>query len=180
MNKPRLVILSDLFGTSNETWMDAYRTELKPHFRISEYDSRDLADIAHLEQNEIHTAFVNGGIETAVKNLQIIETREMHLLGFSVGGTIAWKFALESTSVISMTTISSTRLRNETMIPMCFHSIIFGELEEFGPQQEWFTKMKIEPIVIPNSGHECYKDLTVIPQICRQIISGLDLAYIFN
>ena len=173
MNKPRLVILSDLFGTSNEPWMDAYRTELEPSFTLIEYDCRELAEIAHLAPTEIHAAFANGGIERAAKNLLSAESTPVHLLGFSVGGTIAWKFALESNLAISVTTVSATRLRNETKLPAALNTIYFGELEEFGPQREWFNTMNIDPIVFPDLGHECYKKFTIIPQICQKIISDL-------
>lgn len=173
MNKPRLVVLSDLYGIPNEPWMEAYRNELIPHLTLIEYDCRQLAEIDHLAPTEIHAAFANGGIERAAKNLLLAESTPSHLLGFSVGGTIAWKYALESTNAISVTTVSATRLRNETKIPTSLNSIYFGEREEFGPQQEWFAQMNIEPIVFPNLGHECYKHSAIIPMICQKIISRL-------
>ena len=173
MNEPRLVVLSDLYGISNEPWMETFRNELNPHFTVIEYDCRELAEIAHLNPTEIHASFANGGIERATKNLLLAESTPVHLLGFSVGGTIAWKYALESSKVISITTVSATRLRNETKIPAALMNIYFGEWEEFGPQQEWFNTMSIDPIVIPHLGHECYKELTLIPQICQKIISIL-------
>ncbi len=174
MNKPRLVVLSDLFGISNESWMEAYRNALRTHFIVVEYDCRELAEIVHLNPDELHYAYTNGGIERAVNNLRSAEPTEIWLLGFSVGGTIAWKFALEATNAISITTVSATRLRNETKVPTALNTIYFGELEEFGPKNDWFTRMNIQPIVIPNQGHECYKNFNAIALICDQITTALN------
>lgn len=171
MNKPRIAVLSDLFGISNEPWMEAYRNALKTHFTVVEYDCRELAQIAHLDPDEIHYAFTHGGIEQAVNNLRLAEQHDVWLLGFSVGGTIAWKFALESTQCSAVFAVSATRLRDETKAPTSQKVLYFGELEEFGPKQEWFDRMNIQPIVLPNQSHECYKNHKVTTLICDKIIA---------
>jgi hypothetical protein len=173
MSKPRLVVLSDLYGNSNEPWMEAYRNALNAQFTVVEYDCRELAEIAHLNPDELHHAFTNGGIQRAVSNLRVAEPTEIWLLGFSVGGTIAWKFALESASR-ALFAVSATRLRYETKAPSCRKTLYFGELEEFGPQNQWFNSMYIQPVVIPNQGHECYKNSNAIGLICDQIITALN------
>lgn len=170
MSKPRLIILSDIFGSSNETWMDEYRALLEPHFNCIEYDCRELAGIAHLHQESMHEGFASGGIEHAVDNLLNREINDAHILGFSVGGTIGWKFALKTKNVLSITLISATRLRYETRVPQSENVIYFGELEEFGPQSEWFEAMEITPKWIARGGHDCYKDLNVIKQVCKHLI----------
>lgn len=166
MNKPRLIILSDIFGSSEE--MKEYEKSLSPYFEIMTHDSRELAGVNELPQSEVHSGFVNGGIESAVTELGKLNFQPDVVIGFSVGGTIAWKYALEN-SISALYLISATRLRNEIAKPKSAIHLFFGALEEHGPVSDWFRKMMLAPVVVKSLGHECYKDKDVIERVCRQI-----------
>ena len=144
MNKPKLAILSDIYGNSKEHWMKEYVRILSPFFEITQLDSRELADIHLLPQSQVHGGFVQGGIERAAQNLISKDIQPKVILGFSVGGTIAWKYAL-SQSQSSLYLISATRLRNETSKPSSPINLFFGELEKNGPSSSWFKKLELNP-----------------------------------
>jgi hypothetical protein len=171
MNKPRLILLSDIFGNSKGSWMDEYRSILTPHFQLIEYDSRVLAEITTLDQKQIHSEFVNGGIERAVQNLLRLESDGASVLGFSVGGTIAWKYALEIEHNISLHLVSATRLRNETEKPSSNIHLYFGELESNGPTQAWFENFHLIPTILEKEDHECYKATNSVKHLSSQLIS---------
>ena len=175
MSKPKLIILSDIFGATKEVWMDSYRKYLSPFFEITEYDSRELAGILSSPQEEVHSGFVNGGIDHAVLSLQRLEQKVHGVLGFSVGGTIAWKYALENDHSPSLYLVSATRLRNETIQPITSISLYYGEHEMNGPSSEWFDEFKINPVLIKGKSHECYKQEVCIKQVCTDIINSADV-----
>lgn len=169
MNKPRLIILSDIFGRTEEEWMKEYEGRLSPYFKIIDYDSRELAGISALPQSEVHAGFVNGGINRAVQNLISTPVLPDVIVGFSVGGTIAWKYALKNANP-SLYLISATRLRNETTKPLSPISLYYGELEEHGPSSKWFQEFKLSPEIFEKESHECYKSQNSIERVCQRII----------
>ncbi|MEO8237445.1 MAG: alpha/beta hydrolase [Flavobacterium sp.] len=116
MAKPRLLILSDLFGGKNPEWVNYYVEKLKSKFEIQYYDVLELGDIDTIDSGEvnIHNQFLNGGIDKAVEVLLHQEKEKVTILGFSIGGTIAWKAALKGLKVSHLIAVSSTRLRFET------------------------------------------------------------------
>jgi hypothetical protein len=170
MNKPRLFILSDIFGSSEEDWMKEYKQRLSPLFEITQFDCRELAGIHALPQSEVHGAFVAGGINLATQGLLEKHAKPDVILGFSVGGTIAWKYALLNADV-SLYLVSATRIRNEEIKPNSTMRLYFGEREEHGPKQTWFEKMNLIPATIQNDLHECYKSPNVIERVCQDIKS---------
>lgn len=170
MSKSQLIILSDIFGINQESWMDEYRERLNSLFEISEYDSRVLAGISSHDQDEIHAEFVNGGIERAVKSLRQLDLAEVTILGFSIGGTIAWKFALDNPNVHTIHAVSATRLRNEDKKPTSKINLYFGELETNGPSKGWFNKLGINPAIFESETHECYKSVKPSREVCSKIL----------
>ncbi|MFK7785199.1 MAG: hypothetical protein AB8B56_08785 [Crocinitomicaceae bacterium] len=174
MSKPQLYILSDIFGSSEKEWMKEYVRELSPFFEITSFDSRELAGIHTLPQSEVHAEFVNGGIDSAVENLHKIWSVPDAILGFSVGGTIAWKYAQQIPN-LRLYLISATRIRNEEVQPPCSVHLYFGELEEHGPKREWFENHDLIPIVIKAEGHECYKVNHLIQQIRVNLLEDFQL-----
>lgn len=172
MNKPQLVILSDIFGHSNESWMDEYMVRLSPHFHVTSFDSRKLAGIESDQLEVVHKAFVSGGIDLAAEELDKFKDEVQVVIGFSVGGTIAWRYALENPEV-SLHLISATRLRNETSKPSSEITLYYGENEENGPVTEWFETMNLNPIVIEHESHECYKSEIVIEHVCQRILADV-------
>lgn len=170
MSKPSLVILSDIFGASSDTWMDEYRNLLSPYLEIIEYDSRILAEISDDNLEKVHAEFIHGGIERAVQNLLRLESRSSMILGFSIGGTIAWKFALENKHVESIHCVSATRLRKEENKPASEINLYFGEFETNGPSEIWFNKLAIVPAIFDNETHECYKSIKPTREVCSKML----------
>jgi hypothetical protein len=136
----RLIILSDIFGNIESDWYKYYQSILKEHFEVEIYDCCKLAEInlKDLTEEQIHNQFINGGIEKAVYNLLKKEKELVNILGFSIGGTIAWKAACKSLHVKNFTTVSSTRLRFENTKPSCKIKLFFAENDIYIPNNEWF------------------------------------------
>lgn len=170
--KSRLVILSDLWGYTNNEWMTAYTYALQDEYSISYYDCRELAgiDLELKEESVIHSAFVNGGIERAVENLCSLEKGDFTVLAFSIGGTIAWKAALAGLNVKTIYALSSTRLRYEAEKPPCKIMLAYGENDENKPNQSWFDQHEITPLILEGMDHEMYMSGDVTKLFYKQII----------
>lgn len=114
--KHRLIILSDLWGVTDASWLSKYVDKLLEDFQVTFYSSCELAEMPrkNLSEEERHNFFVNGGLERAVKNLVELEKDRLTVLAFSIGGAIAWKACLKGLDVKKLYAISSTRLRYET------------------------------------------------------------------
>ncbi|MFK7947897.1 MAG: alpha/beta hydrolase [Saprospiraceae bacterium] len=159
MTKPRLLILSDLFGQSKNNWENTYIQHFQNDFEIKYYDCCELGNVDKTiyTQENLHQQFVNFGIEKAVDNLLKLEKERVTILAFSIGGTIAWKAALQGLKVNKLIALSATRLRYETEKPNGTIQLFYGKNDRFQPNQDWFKKMKIEPKIIKNTNHEFYK-----------------------
>lgn len=158
--KPRLLIISDLFGFNSNTWIDAYVKVFEKTFEIVLYDSQELSEIENTDcsEKELHSQFVNGGLEKAVENLLSLENETAHVLAFSVGGTIAWKAGLKGLRIKKLVAVSSTRLRKETTKPNSSIELLFAEKDVSKPSIRWFQKMELNPVIINNSQHSFYTD----------------------
>lgn len=170
--KPQLIILSDLWGTLKDEWVNHYYSILKGFYEIKCYDCRKLANI-NLEitsEQELHSEFVDGGIDRAVLNLIHQELKPSHILAFSIGGVIAWKAALNGLNTLQIHAISSTRLRNEKLSPNCKIKLYFGEHDLYKPDSEWFQKLKIDPTIIQCGDHLIYQEPQVIRSICNNLL----------
>jgi len=143
--KNRLIILSDLHGFKAEK----YQQILENHFEIKFYDSRELAKIDKKKSKE--------------KN-------QINILAFSVGGVIAWKFALKTKNVKYLTAISSTRLRYEVKKPSAKINLYFGEKDNYKPDLKWFEELKLENKTYKNFGHELYEDKIIAEKISQEIL----------
>lgn len=156
--KPRLLILSDLFGGKNPDWIKYYIDELKSEFDIQYYDVRELANISLecITESDLHNQFLNGGIEKAVENLLKIEKEETVILGFSIGGVIGWKAALKGLQVSHLIAVSSTRLRFETEVPNCKIKLYFGDKDLNAPNLNWFVDLKIPNQFFESESHQLY------------------------
>lgn len=156
--KQKVVILSDIFGEKNKEWISPYLSFLKQNFSVHFYNCIALAEMENLEFNKasIHEAFIEKGIDKAVENLIKLEKEPLLIIGFSIGGTIAWKAALNGLKVEYLILLSATRIRYETEKPNTKISLIYGENDLYQPDNLWFDKMKITPKIIKNEGHEFY------------------------
>lgn len=158
MKKTRLLLLSDLFG-GNPEWVEYYIKILELKYDIQYYDVLKLAQMSSTNnETEIHNQFLNDGIEKAVSNLLDFEKEKVAVLGFSIGGTIAWKASLKGLQITQLVAISSTRLRFETEMPNCKVKLYYGDKDLNKPNEEWFLDLKISNQTIENRDHLLYKE----------------------
>ena len=125
-------------GINNNNWLSIYRSELESVFELEFYDCAKLGDV-HIENNpekDIHSQFINGGIDLAVSNLLKKETQPISILAFSIGGTIAWKACLMGLNINHLFAVSATRLRYETVKPNCNLVLQYGDLDENKPSKK--------------------------------------------
>ncbi len=149
--KKKLIILSDLWGSKDVGWVYHYVLILKDRYEIIFYDVRDLAnvDTSSEDQEAIHNEFVNGGIDRAVERLRLEEIFNISfLIGFSIGGTIGWKYALQTGFVLTLLCVSSTRLRYEKVKPKCTIDLYFGNKDIYAPENNWFEELEINKILL--------------------------------
>lgn len=170
MNK--LLILSDLWGERKSNWLNQYITILENHFEIVFYDSCELAgiDLSDFSEDKIHKQFINGGIESAINSLLKKEKGEVDVLGFSIGGLIAWKAALEGLKVRNLFALSSTRLRYEEKCPHCAVKLFYAEKDEYKPSEEWFRKLNLEMNVWKEQEHYFYGKQEIAIKVSQKII----------
>ncbi|WP_264566522.1 alpha/beta hydrolase [Flavobacterium sp. N3904] len=170
--KSRLIILSDLWGKEKSDWVSVYVELLKDKFEIQYYDCCDLGAIdktLYTEEN-LHTQFVNAGIEKAVEQLLKEEKNEIDVLAFSIGGIIAWKATLKGLTVKSLFAVSSTRLRYENEIPNGTIKLYYGENDSNRPNDNWFEKHPINSEIIKNKEHNFYTEKHFAESICKEIL----------
>lgn len=182
MTKPKLIILSDLWGNENSEWLQYYSVLLETQFKLSFYDCRALAQIPTkgMTEPEIHHQFLHGGIDLAVEKLLETERKPGFVLGFSIGGTIAWKAALNGLPVIKFFAISSTRLRKEYQKPKCEIELYFGANDLNRPMDEWFEQLEIYPSILRGKNHDFYKEEAFANQLCEELISSRSFSEKFN
>jgi len=170
--KPRLLILSDLFGGKDPQWVKIYMNLLQSKFEIQYYDVLELANIAYdnFVESEIHNQFLNGGIDKAIQNLLQLETGKILVLGFSIGGTIAWKASLQGLKITHLFAVSSTRLRYETEVPNGIVKLYFGEKDPNKPNPQWFLDLNIDNQILKDNNHQLYLLEDNIPVICNDIL----------
>ena len=101
-----------------------------------------------------------------------MEKKEVSVLAFSVGGTIAWRAALSGLPVDQLFAISATRLRYEAEKPNCELRLWYGALDPYQPNAEWYEKMQLSAYQWPAQGHDIYKDAKVIQAVCQQLLTS--------
>lgn len=174
--KNRLIILSDLWGMTDASWVSMYVDKLLDDFKVVFYSSCELAEMRekNLSEEERHHFFVNGGIEKAVKNLIELEKERLSVLAFSIGGIIAWKACLKGLDVESFYAISATRLRHETEKPKSKIALCYGKKDTYRPNSNWFKNMEVNYSIIPKKAHEMYKEEEFARKLCIQIKSSYE------
>ena len=170
----KLIVLSDLWGVKNSSWIESYTTILKGYFEVKFYDCCKLGelDITDYSEENIHQQFINGGIDKAVENLIKKEKETISVLGFSIGGSIAWKAACQGLKVINLTAVSSTRLRNESIEPNCSIKLFYGDKDPFKTQKDWFDHFELNPKIYNHESHDFYMKQEIAIEICNQIIKN--------
>ena len=167
MTKQRLLILSDLWGSKKSDWLSYYTNILRKKFEIQYYDCCTLGELntSTYTEEALHQQFINGGIELAVQNLLDTETETVHILAFSIGGTIAWKSMLKGLKVASLHAVSATRLRYETNKPDGNIQLYFGENDTYAPNTKWFGKINSTATIKNKKGHDLYTE----PKFAREL-----------
>lgn len=171
MGKPRLIILSDLWGGEKSSWVDFYSSMLDDCFEIHYYDCCTLGEIdtSIYEEQSLHRQFVNGGIERAVNALCKKETKEGIVLAFSIGGTIGWRAGRLGLKAQKLIAVSSSRLRYETTQPNCPIQLYYGDKDQNKPDSSWFSRMKIKEQLVLNEGHLLYQTKEFADQLSKKI-----------
>ncbi len=167
MTKQKLLILSDLWGVKKSDWLSYYTDILNEKFEIKYYDCCTLGklDTSTYTEDALHQQFVNSGIELAVQNLLDTEKETVHILAFSIGGTIAWKSMLKGLKAASLYAVSSTRLRYETNKPDGDIKLYYGKNDTYAPNTKWFDKMNSTATIKNKKGHSLYKE----PEFAREL-----------
>lgn len=173
----KLILLSDLWGIEKSHWLLQYKAILERYFEILYYDCRELGSITKddLPIENIHSQFVNGGIDKAVKQLLQTEREAFAVLGFSLGGCIAWKACLLGLKVQHLFAISSTRLRYETAKPFAAIELLYGENDHFKPNSKWFQQIEIKENLFQNEEHDLYQKKEFAAYFCKRIIENTQL-----
>lgn len=169
----RLVIVSDMWGAKKGLWITSYLGYLQQYFDITFYDSQQLANLKLVvnSRENLHNAFVNGGIETAVAHLLQKEKEPADYLCFSVGGTIAWKAGLLGLPIKSLYAVSSTRIRSEKSKPDCPVHVVFGDADVYRPKADWYKKLGLVPELVKGFGHTMYTDDKIIQKVCLDLLN---------
>ena len=154
--KPRLLILSDMWGLDHCDWITYYQELLDPAFSIRLLDSCDLGDVDATDGGEaaIHAAFTHGGIATAAQRLLDMEKEKVDILAFSIGGTIAWEAGMKGLAIGRLHAVSATRLRLQRKKPGFPVHLYYGSDDPFQPTADWFVKMGIAPAFIERGAHD--------------------------
>lgn len=164
-----VIVISDLWGHRQPIALAPYQAALGPDVQLRYYDATLLADIAPSvkRQEELHKAFVNGGIDRAVQQLLKLEPNATHLLGCSVGGIIAWRYLSQQAperrllAERRLWAFSATRLRYEQECPPANIHLYYGEHDPYIPNTEWFEDMRLTPTIIPGADHDIYRHLNI-------------------
>ncbi len=176
-DKQRIIILSDLWGEEKSEWLIYYTSILEKYFDVKYYDSCVLGGIDKSEYSveELHHQFITGGIAKAVENILKEEKGKENILvlGFSIGGYIAWKAGNSGLKMQCLYAISSTRLRYETQKPSGTIELIYGEEDADKPDNNWFEKLGIRTNFYKHEGHELYTKKEIAGNICNRIVEHL-------
>lgn len=133
-------------------------------YNCQHYDLKRLADIDKT-QKYIHEQYTELRIDIAANNLLELENTQVSIIAFSMGGTIAWRAALNGLNVEHLIVISSTRLRLETEKPNCKTSLLYGELDNYKSDNNWFSEHNLVEIQKLGKDHEIYKDKNIKNEI---------------
>lgn len=171
----KLIILSDMWGSAKSDWMSLYTSSLATYCEIKYYDCRELGDIPNSiqEKEALHMYFINGGVEKAKTKLLHLVKETHSILGFSIGGYLAWRACLAGLRTENIFAISSTRLRYETEKPTSRIELFYGDEDLLRPSDDWMRSMQIGRRLFNNEGHDMYLKKDVSEVICKSIISVL-------
>lgn len=170
----RLVILSDIWGCKKGLWITSYLGYLQSYFDITFYDCRELGyvDIGTNTAESLHNAFLEGGMERAVKQLLKEEKEPAHYLTFCAGSTIAWKAALKGLPIKSLYAISPFNLPGSVEKPDIPVKLLYGEYQKLTPEEERSPEKGLTTERVARFGHELYTDEKIIQKVCLDLLEN--------
>jgi len=171
----RLIILSDLWGAQKSQWSDFYFKKLQSHFEVQFYDVCELGeiDLTDYSQDNLHQQFLSFGIDKAVQNLLEKETESIYILGMSIGGVMGWKAILKGLKAKYFVGISATRLRYETESILCPCKLIYGEIDNYKPDYQWFEDMNLPYEILTNYAHDLYENPIIVKKVTDELKNSL-------
>ncbi len=175
----RLVVLSDMWGIRKGLWVTSYLGYLQQHYDIVYYDCQELAQINIENETEenLHDAFVSGGIDTAVMELLKKEgnAKSSRYLAFSTGGTIAYKAGLAGLPIKFLYAVSATRIRKEIQKPLFNTRFIYGSNDKFRPTDVWASNLDVELSIMEGFDHNFYSEEKIMKDICQEFLAMVSI-----
>ncbi len=168
----KLIILLDLWGNKKSDWVVNYSVILQTYFEIEFYDCCELGqiDLTDYSEDKLHLQFINGGIDRAIETLLEKEKGIVNVLGFSIGGYIAWRASNEGLLIKNLTAISSTKLRYESIRPECTVQLLYGENDKYIPKNDWFSRIGLDKEIYKGEEHDFYTKREIAIDISNEII----------
>ncbi len=167
----RLLIISDLYGYQDCHWIDMYINQLESSFSIKLIDAPEIAEVdsSSKEKSIMHQQFLQYGINHAVTKLKDMIDKEDTILGFSIGGYLAYLALTKGAVAKQLIAISPTRVRQEERSPACATHLIFGQQDPFIPSESWLKKSPCTITIKQDAGHELYKETKHAFTICQAL-----------
>lgn len=163
----KIIFLTDLIGDLNSEYVIIAKKLFGNSFHFKSLSSKELANINYtlVNKEDIHDAFINGGLNTSVSTLNQVINEKTTIIGCSIGGVIGWKTALINKNIDHLICISSTRLRKEQVKPRCKIDLYYGQNDSYIPNENWFNSMGLQNNLIEGKGHDIYKDVYLLDLI---------------
>ncbi len=168
--KKKILIVSDIVGFKKTTWISHYLDCLSEIFEITILDINNLTDTYFEDIDKRYKKFIEVGIDEVVKYLSKSNSEYDVLIGFSMGGTILWKYKKNINSSSDLICISSTRLRFENSTPRGRNLLLFGDLDMKLPSPDWLKTHKKDIKILSGKDHDFFKEVRNIETICQRII----------
>lgn len=167
----KLIVISDLWGVKQSQWWQYYTETLSKHFEVIFYDACQLGkiDVSQYTEAVLHQQFMDGGVLQSVQNLTYKEKETFAILGFSIGGYIAWRALHSGLKAQHLVAVSSTRLRYETVSPKAQLHLFYGKKDHHLPSTAWYDTMKTSPYLFDEAYHNFYQKKYIAQQICEYI-----------
>ncbi|WP_392447098.1 alpha/beta hydrolase [Capnocytophaga canis] len=167
----KLIVISDLWGVKQSQWWQYYTETLSKHFEVIFYDACQLGqiDVSQYTEVALHQQFMDGGVLQSVQNLAYKEKETFAILGFSIGGYIAWRALHSGLKAQHLVAVSSTRLRYETIPPKAQLHLFYGKKDHHLPSTAWYDTMKTSPYLFDEAYHNFYQKKYIAQQICEYI-----------
>lgn len=169
--KKEIIIISDIWGAGNSTWLNNFQHELLGKYKIKFYDACRLGqiDINNYEEENLHQQFLDFGIENAVNNLIRIEKEPKIYITSSIGGVFVWQAALRGLPVDQLIAISPTRLRKETESPNIDFQLFFGKEDMNKPDLIWLEAFAKGKYSLVDGDHHIYGDKETVISILQSL-----------